>query len=73
MVKMGLFSGEIDPANMNSFMDPIYIILNLINYLANFLLNLISIIGSAFIYFNLNEKKNLTGTFERIGSIGKNE
>ncbi|MCF6295102.1 MAG: hypothetical protein L3J25_05385 [Flavobacteriaceae bacterium] len=73
MVKMGIFSGEIDPANMNSFIDPVYIVLNILNYLANFLLNLISIIGSAFIYFNLNEKMNFTGTLERIESIGKNE
>jgi hypothetical protein len=73
LIKMGMFSGEIDPANMNSIIDPIYIILNLVNYLANFLLNLISVIGSAFIYFNLNEKKNFTGTFERIDSIGKNK
>jgi len=73
LVKMGVFSGEIDPANMNSIVDPVYIVLNMISYLASFLLNIISIIGSAFIYFNLNEKANFTGTYERIESLGKNE
>ncbi|MCH7525026.1 MAG: hypothetical protein IIC74_08460, partial [Bacteroidetes bacterium] len=52
LIKVGIFSGEIDPTNMDSIVDPIYIILNLINYLANFLLNIISIIASVFIYFN---------------------
>jgi hypothetical protein len=70
--KMGIFSGEIDATSMtNSFVDPIYMILNMIGTVAQVLLNLITIIAGAFIYFNLNEKKNFTGTFERIQSIGK--
>ncbi len=73
MVKMGIFSGEIDPTNMQSFIDPIYILLNILNYLVQFLLNLISIVAAALIYFNLNERKNFTGTFERIQSIGKRD
>ena len=36
------------------------------------LLNIISIIAGVFIYFNLNEKKNFTGTYERIQSLGGN-
>ncbi|NND79063.1 MAG: hypothetical protein HKN53_04135 [Maribacter sp.] len=70
--KMGIFSGEMDATSMtNSFVDPIYMILNMIGTVAQVLLNLITIIAGAFIYFNLNEKKNFTGTFERIQSIGK--
>ncbi|EAR01953.1 hypothetical protein [Maribacter sp. HTCC2170] len=70
--KMGIFSGEMDAANMmDSFIDPIYMILNMIGTLAQVLLNLITIIAGAFIYFNLNEKKNFTGTFERIQNLGK--
>ncbi|MBT8302719.1 MAG: hypothetical protein KJO63_15455 [Maribacter sp.] len=70
--KMGIFSGEMDAESMtNSFVDPIYMILNMIGTVAQVLLNLITIIAGAFIYFNLNEKKNFTGTFERIQSIGK--
>jgi len=72
-MKMGVFSGELDPANMNSFKDPIYIILNVLSSFFQFLLNLIFIIASVFIYFSLNEKKNFTGTFERIESLGKIE
>jgi len=73
IAKMGIFSGEIDPANMQDFIDPVYIFLNVISYLFKFLLNLILTVSSAFIYFNLNEKLNFTGTFERIQSIGKTE
>lgn len=71
-LKMGIFSGEIDAVGMmDIFKDPIYILFNVISTLAQFLLNLISIIAGAFIYFNLNEKKNFTGTYERIESLGE--
>ncbi|MFT6796576.1 MAG: hypothetical protein ACJART_001719 [Maribacter sp.] len=71
-LRMGIFSGEIDAEGMmDIFKDPIYILLNVISTLAQFLLNLISIIAGVFIYFNLNEKKNFTGTYERIDSLGE--
>jgi hypothetical protein len=71
-VRMGIFSGQIDAEGMTDmFKDPIYILLNVISTLAQFLLNLISIIAGVFIYFNLNEKKNFTGTYERIDSLGE--
>jgi hypothetical protein len=71
-LRMGMFSGEIDAEGiMDMFKDPIYILLNVISTLAQFLLNLISIIAGVFIYFNLNEKKNFTGTYERIDSLGE--
>ena len=71
-IKMGIFSGEFDPeANPLAFYkDPIYIILNLITYAFKFFLNFITIIVTIFIYFNINEKKNFTGTFESIDSLG---
>jgi hypothetical protein len=71
-VKIGISSSEIDPSDMNSFIDPFYILLNVLSSFVQFLLNLILIIGGAFIYFHLNEKKNFTGTFERIERIGEN-
>lgn len=43
--------------------------------LSNFfssILSLVSLIASALIYFNLNEKHNLTGTVQDIDSIGSN-
>lgn len=69
-MKMGVFSGEFDPVNMNSFVDPVYIALNVLSTFFQFLLNLILLISSVFIYFNLNEKKNFTGTFEQIDALG---
>ncbi|WP_158976276.1 hypothetical protein [Cellulophaga sp. L1A9] len=69
--KMGVFSGELDAENMSvNFIDPIYIILNLISTLAQFLFNIISLVAIALIYFNLNEIKNNEGTMERIQKLG---
>lgn len=68
--KMGIFSGEIDPANFDTFTDPIYILLNVIGTLFQFLLSFIITVGGAIIYFHLNEKRNFTGTYESINSIG---
>lgn len=71
--KMGVFSGEIDPSNLGSFNDPFGIFLNVLSTLFQLLLNIVSIVASAFVYFNLNEKRNFTGTFERISNIGNTE
>lgn len=73
IVRMGVFSGEVDPANIRTFADPVYILLNVLSYVSQFLLNLILTTASAFVYFNLNERLNFTGTFERIDSIGKTD
>lgn len=71
-VKMGIFSGEVDAESMmDVFQDPIYLFLNMFGTLAQFLLNLIAVIAGVFIYFNLNEKKNFTGTYERIKNLGQ--
>ncbi len=71
-IKLGIFSGEMDAENMmDVFQDPVYILLNMISTLAQFLLNIISIVAGVFIYFNLNEKKNFTGTYERIKNLGE--
>jgi len=60
-----------DPTKMLEFIDnPIYIILNVLAYFGKFLLYSVTLISSAFVYFDLNEKKNLTGTYERIDSLG---
>ncbi|MUH37016.1 hypothetical protein D9O36_14285 [Zobellia amurskyensis] len=67
--KMGILSGEIDAENF-TVADPISIILGIISTLAQFLLNIISVVASVLIYFDLNEKKNFTGTYERIKNLG---
>ncbi len=70
--KMGILSGEVDPESiMGVYQDPILLLLSMISTLAQFLLNLISVIAGTFIYFNLNEKKNFTGTYERIQNLGQ--
>lgn len=69
--KMGILSGNMDAENFGGvFADPIYIILNLISTLAQFLLNIISLVAISLIFFNLNEIKNNEGTFERISKLG---
>ncbi len=69
--KMGIFSGEIDPENMmNDIVDPVSVILNMLSTLFQYLLSIISVVAGAIIYFDLNEKKNLTGTMERIQNLG---
>ena len=70
-IKMGVFSGEFDAENFNNFNDPVYLFLNVLSTLVQFLMNIIFLVTTAFIFFNLNEKKNFTGTFERIESLGK--
>ena len=74
LVNMGVFSGEMDPVTMaEGMVDPIYIVLNVVSYLFKFILNIVFTVSSAFIYFNINEKLNFSGTYERIKSLGKTE
>lgn len=69
--KMGVFSGEVDPETMmEGFMDPVAIFLNLLNTVAQILLFTITVVTSGLIYFDLNERKNHTGTMERIKNLG---
>lgn len=71
LIKEGTTAGTFDIENFSSLSsDPVYILLNIIASLAQFLLNIISIIAGCLIYFNLNEKKNFTGTYERIKNLG---
>ena len=50
-----------------------YIVLSAIGIIAQYLLFTIIVISTAFVYYNLNERKNFTGTMEAIDSIGKKE
>ena len=73
-IKMGVFSGAVDAESVSSIgFDPVYIILNVLSAAVQFLLNMITVVASVFIYFNLNEKKNFTGTYEIIDNLGKSE
>jgi hypothetical protein len=60
-------------ADPSSMFDWVYITLTTIGMVFQYLLYTIMVICSAFIYFNLNEKKHFTGTMETIESLGKQE
>lgn len=60
-------SVSVDSAEM---FDGVYIVLNAFTLIAQYLLQTILVVASAFVYFNLNEKKNFTGTLEAIDEIG---
>lgn len=62
---------ETASADPSSLFDWTYIALNAISLLAQYLLYAIIVITTGFIYFNLNEKKNFTGTMETIESLGE--
>lgn len=72
-IKMGMSAGEYDAVSspLGIFVDPIYIILYLVSMIFRFALNIISVVAGVLIYFNLNEKKNFTGTYERIQNLGQ--
>ncbi len=71
-VKLGTSLGEDDPtAVISIFSDPIYFLLNIVSYIGQFLLSSITLISSVFIYYDLNEQKNFTGSYEKIESLGQ--
>lgn len=57
-------------ADPTSMFDWVYILLTTIGMVFQYLLYSIIVICTAFVYFNLNEKKHFTGTMETIESIG---
>ncbi|UJH92020.1 hypothetical protein LZ575_05245 [Antarcticibacterium sp. 1MA-6-2] len=57
-------------ADPSAFTDWPFLVLNVISSVIQYLLSVISVIAIGFIYFNLNEHKNLTGTFETIENLG---
>tara|TARA_B100000929_G_C15478911_1_gene410466 strand:+ start:610 stop:1476 length:867 start_codon:yes stop_codon:yes gene_type:complete len=59
--------------NMEDMFGPGYIIINAITSLIQYLVYSITPIGVAFVYFNLNEKQNFTGTYETIQNLGNNK
>ncbi|MGA8852774.1 MAG: hypothetical protein WB492_01220 [Christiangramia sp.] len=59
-------------ANVEDFFGVGYIIINAFTSILQYLIYSITPIGMAFIYFNLNEKQNFTGTYEAIQNLGNN-
>ncbi|WP_299527241.1 hypothetical protein [uncultured Lutibacter sp.] len=74
LISMGVTFTNDDPtAILGILEDPIYLMLNLFAYFGKFLFYSVTLVASAFIYFDLNEQKNFTGTFEKIESLGSDE
>lgn len=71
IVKVITFAQEGSAAEMDASSDWVMIVLQVFSSLIQHLLSVITVIALAFIYFNLNEEKHLTGTFEKIESIGQ--
>lgn len=61
---------EISGGDVSGIFDWVYILLNVVSSAISYLMYTVTVIASAFIYFNLNEKKNQTGTLEQIDTIG---
>ncbi|EZH74218.1 hypothetical protein ATO12_15240 [Aquimarina atlantica] len=59
-----------DPSTM---FDWVFIALNTLSSAAQYILYIITAISTAFIYYNLNERKHATGALEQIDSLGKSE
>ncbi len=69
-IKMFSIVQEGSLADPVSYSDWIFILLNVVSSVIQYLLSSIFVIALAFIYFNLNEHKNLTGTYETIDKLG---
>jgi len=69
-IKMFTIAQEGSLADPVSYSDWVFILLNVVSSVIQYLLSSIFVIALAFIYFNLNEHKNLTGTYETIDKLG---
>ncbi|CAM1333252.1 hypothetical protein [Tenacibaculum aestuariivivum] len=71
-IKIGIGIDNQDPtAVFNLFKDPIYLILYFISIVGQLMFYAITLITNVFIYFDINEQKNLTGTIEKIEGLGQ--
>ncbi|WP_428742735.1 hypothetical protein [Tenacibaculum sp.] len=71
VIKMSIFIGDDPMIAINVYKDPIYLFLNIVSIAGQLMFYSITLITNVFLYFDINEKKNLTGTIERIDSIGQ--
>ncbi len=71
VIKTITFVQEGSSANPELFKDWIFISLQVFASVIQYMLSVITVISIAFIYFNLNEHKHLTGTYETIEKLGE--
>ncbi|NJY62411.1 hypothetical protein HC174_06525 [Salinimicrobium sp. CDJ15-81-2] len=69
-IKAFTISQQGSAANPAELIDWVYVFFNVISSLFQYLLSIILVVASAFIYHHLDEKKNATGSYERISNLG---
>ena len=72
-IKAFTMSQEGTIADPSSLFDWVYVVFNVLSTFIQYLLMTIVIIASAFIYYNLDEKKNATGAYQTISNLGTSE
>lgn len=69
-IKALTMSHEGSVANPADLVDWVYVFLNVLSSIFQYLLSVVGVVASAFIYYHLDEKKHGTGTYERISNLG---
>lgn len=69
-IKALTISQEGSIANPGQLVDWVYVLFNVLSSIFQYLLSVVIVVASAFIFYHLDEKKNSTGTFERISNLG---
>lgn len=72
-IKALSMSQEGTMADPSSLFDWVYVLLNVISSLIQYMLSVIIIVASSFIFYNLHEKKYATGSMEEIENLGSSE
>lgn len=73
LIKTLTSAEAIKAGDPSSLVDWFSVTMNVISNLAQYLLTTIVIIASAFIYHDLDEKKNFTGSYKTISELGSSE
>lgn len=73
MIKMVSVVQEGSAADPQAMFDWVYIVFSVIASIAQYLLYSIMIIATGLIYYDLHERKYLTGTYETISNLGSSE
>ncbi len=68
-----IVASEGSAANPADLLGPGYIFINIFTSTVQYIIYSITPVGVAFVYFNLNEKQNFTGTYETIQNLGNNK
>lgn len=72
-IKALSMSQESSIADPSSLFDWVYVLLNVVSSLIQYMLWVIIIVASGFIFYNLHEKKYATGSMEEIENLGSSE